>query len=57
MLLIYPAIIHDDKDGLWAEFPDLVGCSTQGDNQQEILAMLCLRYFGSRGKTPSSNLS
>ena len=38
MLLIYPAIIHDDKDGLWAEFPDLVGCSTQGDNQQEILA-------------------
>lgn len=38
MLFIYPAIIHDDVDGLWAEFPDLEGCSTQGDSQQEILA-------------------
>lgn len=38
MLFIYPAIIHDDIDGLWAEFPDLIGCSTQGNSQQEILA-------------------
>ena len=38
MLFIYPAIIHVDNDGLWAEFPDLPGCSTQGDNQQELLA-------------------
>ena len=38
MLFIYPAIIHVDDDGLWAEFPDLPGCFTQGDNQQELLA-------------------
>lgn len=31
MLVIYPAIIHVDDDGLWAEFPDLPGCFTQGD--------------------------
>ena len=37
MLAIYPAIIHDDPDGLWAEFPDLPGCATQGDTQEEIL--------------------
>ena len=23
MKFIYPAIIHDDSDGFWAEFPDL----------------------------------
>lgn len=38
MLLIYPAIIHEDDDGLWLEFPDLKGCQTQGDTQQELLA-------------------
>ena len=38
MLAIYPAVIHDDTDGLWAEFPDMPGCFTQGDNQEELLA-------------------
>ena len=38
MLVIYPAIIHDDNDGLWAEFPDLQGCFTQGDTQAELLS-------------------
>lgn len=38
MLVIYPAIIHEDTDGLWAEFPDLPGCFTQGDSQEELLA-------------------
>ena len=37
MLVVYPAIIHDDADGLWAEFPDLPGCFTQGDTQIELL--------------------
>lgn len=37
MLVVYPAIIHDDTDGLWAEFPDLPGCFTQGDTQIELL--------------------
>lgn len=38
MYVIYPAVIHEDPDGLWAEFPDLPGCSTQGDTQEELLA-------------------
>ena len=29
MLLIYPAIIHEDDDGLWLEFPDLEGCHSR----------------------------
>jgi predicted RNase H-like HicB family nuclease len=38
MLLIYPAVIHDDPDGFWAEFPDLEGCTSQGETLQEILS-------------------
>lgn len=38
MLLIYPAIIHEDPDGFWVEFPDLAGCQSQGDDMQELLA-------------------
>ena len=38
MVVIYPAVIHDDDDGLWSEFPDLEGCQSQGDSIEEILA-------------------
>ena len=34
---IYPAIIHEDPDGLWAEFPDLPGCQTFADTLDELL--------------------
>ena len=34
---IYPAIIHEDPDGLWAEFPDLPGCQTFADTMDELL--------------------
>lgn len=37
MLFIYPAIIHEDTDGMWAEFPDLEGCTTYGDTLSELL--------------------
>ncbi len=37
MKFIYPAIIHEDIDGYWLEFPDLEGCSTQGDSLEELL--------------------
>ncbi len=30
MKFIYPAIIHDDADGFWAEFPDLAYTSSTG---------------------------
>ena len=38
MLFIYPAVIHEDADGMWAEFPDLEGCTTYGDTMEEILS-------------------
>ena len=34
---VYPAIIHNDEDGLWIEFPDLPGCYTQGDELEELM--------------------
>ena len=37
MKYIYPAVIHIDSDGLWAEFPDLPGCQTFADNLEELL--------------------
>lgn len=37
MSFIYPAIIHDDADGLWAEFPNLKGCTTYGDTLDEVV--------------------
>lgn len=38
MLFIYPAVIHEDADGMWAEFTDLEGCTTYGDTMEEILS-------------------
>jgi len=39
MKIIYPAIFHAEEDGgFWVEFPDLPGCSTQGDTETEAYA-------------------
>ena len=38
MQYIYPAVIHEDPDGLWAEFPDLPGCQTFADTMDELLS-------------------
>ncbi len=38
MLYVYPAIVHEDPDGLWAEFPDLPGCQTFDDSIDGLLA-------------------
>lgn len=37
MKFIYPAIIHDDSDGLWAEFPDLEYTSSTGSTLTELI--------------------
>lgn len=37
MLFVYPAVIHPEEGGFWAEFPDLEGCFTQGDTLNEVL--------------------
>ena len=39
MLSIYPAIIHEDTDGVWIEFPDLEGCQTAGDTLEEVMQL------------------
>lgn len=36
MKLIYPAIFHEDSDGVWVEFPDLQGCQSCGETIQEV---------------------
>ncbi len=39
MKIMYPAIFHAEEDGgFWCEFPDLPGCSTQGDTETEVYA-------------------
>lgn len=40
MKFIYPAIIHDDADGFWAEFPDLAYTSSTGATLTELELML-----------------
>lgn len=37
MKLVYPAIFHEDDDGIWVEFPDLEGCYSSGDTVEEAL--------------------
>ena len=39
MKLLYPAVFHEDSDGVWAEFPDLEGCFTEGDTLEEAYNM------------------
>jgi predicted RNase H-like HicB family nuclease len=34
---VYPAIFHFDEDGISIEFPDLPGCITFGDSEQEAI--------------------
>ena len=37
MKFIYPAIIHDDDDGFWSEFPDLEYTSSTGSTLTELV--------------------
>lgn len=51
MNIMYPVICHYEDGGYWAEFPDLEGCFSQGDTQNEVIenakeALQChLEYF------------
>lgn len=38
MTIIYPAFCHYEDGGYWCEFPDLEGCFSQGDSEQEIVS-------------------
>lgn len=37
MNTVYPVICHYEDGKYWSEFPDLDGCFSQGDTQQEII--------------------
>ncbi|MCD7953385.1 MAG: type II toxin-antitoxin system HicB family antitoxin [Synergistaceae bacterium] len=59
MILIYPAIFHKENNSYWAEFPDLVGCQSYGDdlkdtviNAQESLAAYALTILDEDKKLP-----
>ncbi|WP_391201691.1 type II toxin-antitoxin system HicB family antitoxin [Psychrobacillus sp. L4] len=47
---IYPALFSYDSDGISVEFPDLPGCFTCGDTDEEALAMakeaMALHLYG-----------
>ena len=63
MKFIYPAIIHDDSDGLWAEFPDLEYTSSTGltlteliTNAQEAMELYILGALEDGQSLPSASL-
>lgn len=37
MVKAYPAIFHCEENGFWAEFPDLPGCLSEGDDAAQAL--------------------
>lgn len=62
MKFIYPAIIHDDSDGLWAEFPDLEYTSSTGltlteliTNAQEAMELYILGALEDGQSLPSAS--
>ena len=38
MKTAYPAIVHEEDDSFWVEFPDLEGCFSDGDTMAEALS-------------------
>ena len=38
MVFTYPALVHNDPDGIWLEFPDLPGCRTYSPTIDDLLA-------------------
>lgn len=37
MIFVYPAVFHKEGNSYWAEFPDLPGCQTYGENINETM--------------------
>ena len=38
MKIAYPAIIHEEDDAFWVEFPDLEGCFSDGDSVADAIS-------------------
>ena len=39
MLSVYPAIVREEDDSVWIEFPDLAGCQTCGETLEEAMQL------------------
>ena len=56
MNISYPAICHSENGTYWCEFPDLPGCFSQGESEQEIISNarealeLHIEYFLEKGE-------
>lgn len=62
MKLIYPAIFHKEEDGMWVEFPDLIGCQSSGDdlhetyeNAKEALEAYCITMLEEKHELPKAS--
>lgn len=61
MKLIYPAIFYREEDGMWVEFPDLIGCQSSGDdlhetyeNAKEALEAYCITMLEEKHELPKA---
>lgn len=61
MILKYPAVFHEDSDGVWVEFPDLQGCQSFGetleealDGAKEALEGYCVTLLEEKRKLPAA---
>ncbi len=61
MKLIYPAVFHEDSDGVRVEFPDLQGCQSFGetleealDGAKEALEGYCVTLLEEKRKLPAA---
>lgn len=39
MIRVYPAIFHEEDEGYWVEFPDLIGCQSSGETIEDAAEM------------------
>ena len=37
MLVVYPAIFHQEDGAYWVEFPDLPGCQSDGETLEDVM--------------------
>ncbi|MDD3404145.1 MAG: type II toxin-antitoxin system HicB family antitoxin [Hespellia sp.] len=62
MLIVYPAIFHQEAETYWVEFPDLSGCQSYGstiaetiENAQEALLGYVLTVLEEEEKLPAAS--
>ncbi|MCL2088953.1 MAG: type II toxin-antitoxin system HicB family antitoxin [Oscillospiraceae bacterium] len=55
--IVYPAVFEKDENGYFVDFPDIVGCHSEGEDLNEAVIMakealeLCLEVLIEKGET------